>query len=170
MSPDWVQMMARYNAWQNHNIVGAADTLTDAARELDRAAFFGSIFGTLNHNLWGDLSWMAYIEGGNGPECAISDSGSLHSHWTAYKAARLSMDRRFLDWAGGLSDADTKGDISWQWQKGGAINTHPRQLVFTNLFTHQIQHRGQVHAMLTAAGAKPGGTDLFFMPPEGPWL
>ncbi|MFP6690155.1 MAG: DinB family protein, partial [Alphaproteobacteria bacterium] len=28
----------------------------------------------------------------------------------------------------------------------------------------QTHHRGQVHAMLTAAGAKPDDTDLPFMP------
>jgi uncharacterized damage-inducible protein DinB len=34
----------------------------------------------------------------------------------------------------------------------------------THFFNHQTHHRGQVHAMLTAAGAKPGDTDLFIMP------
>jgi uncharacterized damage-inducible protein DinB len=32
------------------------------------------------------------------------------------------------------------------------------------MFNHQTHHRGQVHAMLTAAGMTPGPTDLFLMP------
>ncbi len=28
---------------------------------------------------------------------------------------------------------------------------------------HAAHHRGQVHAMLTAAGARPGPTDLFLL-------
>jgi uncharacterized damage-inducible protein DinB len=31
------------------------------------------------------------------------------------------------------------------------------------LFNHQTHHRGQVHAMLTAAGEQTGDTDLFLV-------
>jgi len=34
------------------------------------------------------------------------------------------------------------------------------------LFNHQTHHRGQVHAMLTAAGQKSNDTDLPFMPED----
>jgi uncharacterized damage-inducible protein DinB len=40
----------------------------------------------------------------------------------------------------------------------------PRALLVAHMFNHQTHHRGQVHAMLTAAGATPGDTDLPFMP------
>lgn len=32
-----------------------------------------------------------------------------------------------------------------------------------HLFNHQTHHRGQVHAMLTAAGERTGETDLWFV-------
>ena len=54
-----VQRMARYNHWQNRNLYGVADTLTDDERRRERGAFFGSIHGTLNHLLWGDRIWMS---------------------------------------------------------------------------------------------------------------
>jgi uncharacterized damage-inducible protein DinB len=38
--------------------------------------------------------------------------------------------------------------------------TRPRSLLIMHIFNHQTHHRGQVHAMLTAAGAKPGPTDI----------
>jgi uncharacterized damage-inducible protein DinB len=38
------------------------------------------------------------------------------------------------------------------------------------MFTHQTHHRGQIHAMLTAAGVTAPVSDLFFMPEDGPWL
>jgi uncharacterized damage-inducible protein DinB len=31
------------------------------------------------------------------------------------------------------------------------------------MFNHQTHHRGQAHAMLTAAGAKPQDTDLVML-------
>jgi len=39
----------------------------------------------------------------------------------------------------------------------------PRWLAVVHVFNHQTHHRGQVHAMLTAAGAKTEDTDLIFM-------
>jgi uncharacterized damage-inducible protein DinB len=36
----------------------------------------------------------------------------------------------------------------------------------THFFNHQTHHRGQVHAMLTAAGQDTGDTDLFLLIPE----
>ncbi|MEO1960220.1 MAG: DinB family protein, partial [Paracoccus sp. (in: a-proteobacteria)] len=43
-----------------------------------------------------------------------------------------------------------------------------KPLVVMQLFNHQTHHRGQIHAMLTAAGEKPGATDIAFMPAEDP--
>jgi uncharacterized damage-inducible protein DinB len=39
----------------------------------------------------------------------------------------------------------------------------PTGLLVTHLFNHQTHHRGQVHAMITAAGEKTGDTDLPFV-------
>ncbi|MGL5734137.1 MAG: DinB family protein, partial [Beijerinckiaceae bacterium] len=39
-----------------------------------------------------------------------------------------------------------------------------RWKVVLHFFNHQTHHRGQAHAMLTAAGAKPDDTDIILMP------
>ena len=49
ITPEYVRTMAGYNRWQNENLYGAADQLSDAQRKELRGAFFGSIHGTLNH-------------------------------------------------------------------------------------------------------------------------
>ena len=36
-------------------------------------------------------------------------------------------------------------------------------LLVTHFFNHQTHHRGQAHAMITAAGEKTGDTDLFLV-------
>ena len=43
-------------------------------------------------------------------------------------------------------------------------------LCVTHMFNHQTHHRGQIHAMLTQAGAAAPVSDLFILPDEGPWL
>ena len=55
----YVQLMARYNRWQNENLYGAADRLSDAERRRERGAFFGSIHKTLSHLLWADNIQMS---------------------------------------------------------------------------------------------------------------
>ncbi len=46
----YVQRMARYNRWQNENLYGVADRLSDDERRRERGAWFGSIHKTLNHH------------------------------------------------------------------------------------------------------------------------
>ncbi|MFT5159824.1 MAG: putative damage-inducible protein DinB [Paracoccaceae bacterium] len=170
MSPEWLQMMARYNAWQNNNIVGCADRLSDQERMADRGAFFGSIMGTLSHTLWGEFGWMAVFDGGATSDCSIADSGTRFTDWNEFKGLRLAMDRRISKWADSMDADGAAGDLVWRWSPNGAENRAAKDRVFTNLFTHSTQHRGQVHAMLTSIGAKPGDTDLFLLPAEGAWL
>ena len=37
----YVQRLARYNRWQNENLYGVADYLSDTERRRDRGAVFG---------------------------------------------------------------------------------------------------------------------------------
>jgi uncharacterized damage-inducible protein DinB len=46
----------------------------------------------------------------------------------------------------------------------GARCEHPLWWAVDHFFNHQTHHRGQVHAMITAAGGKPDDTDIVFMP------
>ena len=166
ISPDHCRLMARYNAWQNASIVGAAATLDDAARQEDRGAFFGSIEGTLNHILWGDTIWMSRFAGWKKPAVGIPDSPKFTANWMMYRAARGDADQRIERWAEQVTDGDIAGDLIWF---SGALNANvqkPKWLCIQHFFNHQTHHRGQVHAMLTAAGAKPDDTDLFAMPED----
>jgi len=51
-------LLATYNQWMNRKVYDAAARLTDDELRLDRHAFFGSIFGTLNHLTLGDTVWL----------------------------------------------------------------------------------------------------------------
>lgn len=164
ITADYCQTMARYNAWQNKSLVMAADTLTEEARRADRGAFFGSIQGTLSHILWGDIIWMSRFAAWEAPEGGIPESPQLFSDWEVYKLTRQNADDRMLSWAMTLKPADFDGDLSWYSEAAEREITKPRALLLTHLFNHQTHHRGQVHAMLTSAGAKPGPTDIPLMP------
>ena len=52
------QQMALYNQWINNKIYSAATELNYQLLSEDRGAYFGSIMGTLNHILVGDIFWF----------------------------------------------------------------------------------------------------------------
>jgi hypothetical protein len=54
ITPEYCQLMARYNRWMNERLYATCSAMQDVERKRDRGAFFGSIHGTLNHLLWGD--------------------------------------------------------------------------------------------------------------------
>lgn len=164
ITPDYVQAMARYNHWQNQSLYGAADTLTPGDRITDRGAFFGSIQGTLSHLLWGDTVWMARFGGGEPPTVAIADSPGFVIDWDTLKTERHAMDARILDWAVALGPVVPEATLGWYSAVMGREVERPLSLCITHFFNHQAHHRGQVHAMLTAAGARPEDTDLIMMP------
>ncbi|MFN3482100.1 MAG: DinB family protein [Rhabdaerophilum calidifontis] len=163
VSVEFVRTMARYNAWQNRSLYDAADTLDEAARRLDRGAFFRSIHGTFNHLLWGDAIWMHRFAGTPKPAGGIAESAGRIGDWAALKAERAALDRAILAWAEGLDAEWLAGDLTWFSGAAGRTVTKPCNLLVAHFFNHQTHHRGQVYAMLTAAGAKPGDTDLFLL-------
>ena len=164
ITADYARHMARYNRWQNQSLIDAADGLDEQARDQDRGAFWGSIHGTFSHLLWGDTIWIARFDGGEGLDESISESGTYAVDWETFKTLRAAMDARIVRWATGLKDAELEGTLSWY---SGAVKRQmemPKAVCVMQFFNHQTHHRGQVHAMLTAAGATPGDTDLPFMP------
>ena len=82
------------------------------------------------------------------------------------RAEREKADANISRWAAKVDDAWLAGDMTWF---SGAANreiTAQKGLLVTHFFNHQTHHRGQVHAMLTAAGQETGDTDLFLVVPE----
>lgn len=171
ITPEYARVMAAYNKWQNESLYGAAATLSDEARRRERGAFFGSIHKTLNHILWGDEVWLHRLAGFQAPPIvSITESTGYYTDWDALRTARAKTDGTIIDWARGLTSEDVAGDYSWTPSPAGHSGaarrelTKPRSLLIVHLFNHQTHHRGQVHAMLTAAGARPADTDIQFMP------
>ena len=163
ISPEWCRMMAAYNAEMNRRTVAAADRLDDAARRADRAAFWGSLHGTLSHLLWGDTQWMSRFDGGAKPPVGQKDSARMVEDWAALKAARAATDARIDAWVAGLTADRLAAPLTWFSGQSGREVTMPLWIAVTHFFNHQTHHRGQAHALVTAAGATTEDTDL-------PWV
>lgn len=170
ITPDYCLTMARYNAWQNRQLREIFETLDRATLEEQRGAFFGSILGTANHLLWGDRIWMSRLGLGEAPGVGVGASTGLTGSGGAWAVERFRTDGRLLLWAEKLRSLDLVGNITWYSGAAERWMSKPRSVLIAHMFNHQTHHRGQIHAMLTAAGVAAPLTDLFLMPEDGPWL
>lgn len=161
ITPEFPRTMMRYNRWQNRAQMAATGGLSDAARWLNRGAFFGSIAETLNHVLWDDRVWLARLQDDRE---AAAEIGARHPYtasprdWHTYTTERAKLDEDLVAWADTLTEADLFRSITWD--RGGTTVETTVAFNLVHMVNHQTHHRGQVHAMLTAAGADPGPTDL----------
>ena len=165
ITPTLVRHMAAYNKWQNASIYGAANTLSAEERQRDRGAFWGSIEGTLHHLLWGDRLWLSRLGDGEGPTAkSMPETVTEGVDWQTLKSLRQKQDDAIAAWADAVNQAHLDGTITYISAAIGGEFTQSVGLMTVHMFNHQAHHRGQVHAMLTMAGAKPDDTDIPFMP------
>ena len=166
ISNQYLRMMSRYNRWQNQWMFHAADQLSANERQMDRAGFWGSIESTLSHIYWGDRMWFSRFDLVDAPDVAIGDSSKFVSNWSDLTEKREHLDKLVIKWSDDFEEGPILGSLEWF---SGAANKDvkaPLSMVLPHIFNHQTHHRGQVHAMLTAAGATTQDTDLFMMPEE----
>jgi uncharacterized damage-inducible protein DinB len=166
ITPAYIRTMAEYNAEMNRRLFSAAGRLSDDERRLPRGAFWGSIHGTLTHILWGDRQWMSRFDNWPKPDTPIKESAQMIGGFAELTRAREKADGAIASWAHKVDDEWLGDDLTWF---SGAANREiraPRRLLVSHFFNHQTHHRGQAHAMLTAAGQETGDTDLFLLIPQ----
>lgn len=167
IEPRYVQTMARYNSWQNAQLMPVLEAMSVEQLTQDRGSFFGGILATANHLLWGDTIWMSRFDPSVDPPVGgITESTGLHSTVGSWSADRFRMDGKIRFWADGLRAVDLKGDLHWHSGAAGRDITAPMASAIMHFFNHQTHHRGQIHAMLTAAGQNAPVSDLFLMPKD----
>jgi len=163
ITAQYCRTMAQYNQWQNNGLRPIVKSMDEQDLRADRGAFFGSIFATLNHLLWGDMLWMSRFDGGDGPSFDAKDHKDLTPNKAEWDRLRFLTDGRIKLWAEAVKTVDLTGDLTWYSGMAGKELSEPKALCITHFFNHQTHHRGQIHAMLTAAGHKPQDTDLALM-------
>ena len=173
------ELLSVYNQWINSKIYKTAGQLCATELTKDRGAFFGSILGTLNHIIVGDIIWLkrfathpscldslrevAGLENPTGlDQVAINDFGALAEH-------RFWLDGKIINWLTELTEADLDFILSYHDTEGFPANKRYSSLIL-HFFNHQTHHRGQLSTLLSQAGLNVGVTDLLAQIPEEPRL
>jgi uncharacterized damage-inducible protein DinB len=166
ITPEFVRVMATYNAEMNRRIYAGAARLSDAQRREDRGLFWKSLHGTLNHLLWADRQWMSRLDGWPPNTVPNPQSPTLIEDFGQLRETRFEADRKIEAFAARIDEAWLDQDLVWF---SGAAKKEMRmgkRGLMVHFFNHQTHHRGQAHAALTGFGIDPGDTDLFLIVPN----
>jgi uncharacterized damage-inducible protein DinB len=158
MSTDHFNLLAGFNAWANHTLFAAAAALPEAEyRKTRSAAYFGSIHGTLNHNLVVDRLWFGRMEGVD-PGVSSLDQ-IVYDDLDSLRAARAAEDARIIETVERLDEASLTREYDYTDTQGRPWRMRVDHTLAT-VFNHQTHHRGQVHALIKEAGAEPPALDI----------
>lgn len=149
---------ARYNAWANKRLYAVAEHLTPAQFAEDRRGFFQSVSGTLNHMLLSDLIYRERLE--QKPTTFTRLNEILYTELPALRDAQYDQDAWYMDFCETMEPEVLDGTLSFDTVETGEYFSLPLRNCLTNLFQHQIHHRGQTHHMLSHAGLAPPSLDV----------
>jgi len=155
MMVEQFQTLARYHATMNQQFYAACGSLSEEDLFAERKAFFGSIFGTLNHMLLTDRMWMGAFTGNSVTYGGLDEI--LYPVFAELRVAREETDAAIAEWVGVLTEAE----LSEPPANG---MPYPLWLTVTHFFNHQTHHRGQLSQMLSECGVDYGLTDLPWVP------
>ncbi|MBR7801257.1 DinB family protein [Undibacterium fentianense] len=164
-----VQLMASYNQWMNEKLYLAASQLDEVALHLNRGAFFGSIYLTLNHIAVADTIWLKRLSANFLPDSGLPDSrqfrdihrldAPLFDNFQDLYDYRIEIDRILISIGDLVDEAMLLDSVHYHDLKGHPFSKNLFSLLM-HLFNHQTHHRGQITTMLNQIQVDIGVTDL----------
>ena len=158
-----VRTLARANRLANHRLHAGCLQLTDAEFKAQRVSFFTSLWETLNHILIVDWYYIAALYREPNMRDAFKSETPFDT-MDALAAAQVKSDQRLINWCDGADDSALEAEVDMI--RRDHVQRDRAQHVLMHLMTHQIHHRGQVHAMLAGTAVAPPQLDEFLMPSE----
>mgnify|MGYP000600314709 CR=1 FL=1 len=162
-------LMAEYNQLMNRRMIEASENLSIELLNENKNAFFGSVIGTLNHILIGDILWLkrfsahpsvyGSLESINEIKNPEKLDAILFSELAFFKEERFLLDRVIIEWCNELKENDLDNSLQYTNFKGDVHNKRFGDLIL-HVFLHQIHHRGQITTLLSQESIDFGDTDL----------
>lgn len=158
---DHFRDFALYNRWANEKLYSfLSSDLDEEELNKDLGAFFGTITGTLNHILVGDLLWMGRLDG-QGPRPTSLDS-ILHEDLGSLSKQREEADQRLIDITNTLTKDKLQTVLEYTTSQGMQCRDNLSDIM-GHIFNHQTHHRGQIHHMISQLGYTPPPLDKIYL-------
>lgn len=175
MTPQLPHLMAEYNCYMNAQIYDAAAKLSLEELQADKGAFFGSIFGTLNHICAADTIWLnrfaqvstvfPALDGLAAYPNPTSLRQAIAPDFAGLRNYRVAIDTMIGAWAHELTPERLASSLTYT-DMAGTRSTKVLGALVQHFFNHQTHHRGQVTTLLSQYGVDVGVTDLLMIIPN----
>ena len=143
-------MLALYSQWANARLYAAAGQIAPEALAEDHGAFFGSLFGTLNHLLVTDRLWFRRLTGESPRGTRLDEV--LHHDFADLRAARVVKDQKLVDHVHGLSEERLAAPLNYA-TTSGAPQSQPLHHVLAHLFNLTLLAQYERHERRGGIGA-----------------
>ncbi|CAH0164453.1 hypothetical protein SRABI118_00842 [Massilia sp. Bi118] len=169
--------LASYNQWMNRKLYEAASGLSEEELHRNRGAFFGSVFGTLNHIAIGDILWFKRISS------LLPGLASLHcmdqlpqpafpatplcGNLAGLGALRATLDEAIIAFCAEVDSSQLGETLEWS-SRNGFKGRKVLGDVLLHVFNHQTHHRGQASTLFSQLSIDIGATDLVLLLPDAP--
>ncbi len=170
-----LRLMAQYNQWMNQSLYAAAAQLSEAKLKEDKQAFFGSVFGTLNHIMVADIIWLKRfakhpanhlsLEFVSLIETPKALNQIFYDSFEELQQQRLKLDKIIINWCNELTESDLSCPLQYN-RMNGEPNLKVSGSLMLHFFNHQTHHRGQLTTLLSQEGIDVGVTDLLMLIPN----
>ncbi|MEM9140178.1 MAG: DinB family protein, partial [Pseudomonadota bacterium] len=157
---------AHNNHWSNHRLHTACAALSAEDYHAQRPSFFGSIHAHLDHIVVVDWLYLERLTG----EALLPKPlpEPLHAELPQLTRDQTNADRALIKFCEEVAPQRLDSTVSFTLASG-ALYTERVADVLAHLFQHQIHHRGQVHALLSATPVPPPQLDEFHMAGDLPY-
>jgi len=153
--------LALAGSWANGIVFAEMAHLSPAQWTAESAVNFGSMRGIANHLFLADMLWLNRFTGeGEAPQ---SVDATPYPDWIDLWRARRALDERIVAFADALDPARFDSILRYT-TTSGVPKAQAFGLCIAHFFNHQTHHRGQLHALLGAAGVKCPDIDLLYSP------
>lgn len=131
-----LKLMSQYNQWMNQKIYQVAQQLGDNKIKQDQGAFFGSLFGTLNHIYIADIIWLRRFAQHPQKYSSLNLLPELSSYTELNQTVannletlnqlRQELDNIIINWCQEINFQDLEDNLSYTDTKG---NSYQKTLV-----------------------------------------
>jgi uncharacterized damage-inducible protein DinB len=163
ITPPYLDIMARYNCWQDETLYQCCDRLAVDDLHRQRAMFFGSILNTLNHILYVDQIISDLIQTKVLPT-DLDPKTILYTDYDDLKMARADFNQRLLQACRCCEQNWLDEEVETWSDRLQRQRRIPRGFYYMQMFNHQTHHRSQITAELHKLGVDYGSTDLPYNP------
>ena len=159
----FLRAQVRANRLANRRLHDAMSSLSPEQYQAPRTGFFPSLAATLNHIFWVDEFYLGCLVGEPGvrERCLAM---VLPDTLPTLAAAQAAADQRFIDILAACTAADLDRIVGMP--RADHVQREAFGRVVAHLLNHQVHHRGQAHAMLSATSVAPPQLDEFLMASE----